>query len=84
MVKGDMKEVKEGMLERMRVNARIHCCGRKVTGLKIYLFLLPNKTEWALVHSPETLCLHLPVAVHTVQWNWICRVGKYLMPPRGF
>ena len=38
MVKGDVKEVEEGMLRRMRVNARIHCCGRKVADLKIYLF----------------------------------------------
>ena len=38
MVKGDVKEVEKGMLRRMRVNARIHCCGRKVADLKIYLF----------------------------------------------
>ena len=38
MVRGDVKEVKEGMLRRMRVIARIHCCGRKVADLKIYLF----------------------------------------------
>ena len=38
MVKGGVKEVEEGMLRRMRVNARIHCCGRKVADLKIYLF----------------------------------------------
>ena len=30
-MKGDVKEVEEGML-------RIHCCGRKVADLKIYLF----------------------------------------------
>ena len=78
-MKGEVKEVVEGMLRRMRVIARIHCCGRKVADSKIYLFLLPNKTEWALVYSPETLCLHLHVAVHTVQLNWICRLGRYLM-----
>jgi hypothetical protein len=38
VVKGDVKEVEEGMLRRMRGNARIHCCGRKVADLKIYLF----------------------------------------------
>ena len=38
MVKGDVEEVEEGMLRRMRVNARICCCGRKVADLKIYLF----------------------------------------------
>ena len=38
MVKGNVKEVEEGMLRRMRVNARIHYCGRKVADLKIYLF----------------------------------------------
>ena len=84
VVKGDVKEVEEGMLRRMRVNARIHCCGRKVADLNIYLFfLLPKRTEWALVYSPETRCLHLHVAVYTVQWNWICRRGRYFMaePP---
>ena len=38
MVKGDVKEVEEGMLRRMRVNARIHSCGRKVADFKICLF----------------------------------------------
>ena len=38
MVKGDVKEVEEGMLRKTRVNARIPCCGRKVADLKIYLF----------------------------------------------
>ena len=79
MVKGDVEEVEEGMLRKMRVNARICCCGRKVADLKIYFFLLPNKTEWALVYSPETVCLHLHLAVQTVKWNWICRLGRYFM-----
>ena len=26
--------------------------------LKFNFFLLPNKTEWALVYCPEALCLH--------------------------
>ena len=38
MVKGNVKEVEECMLRRMRVKAGIHCCGRKVADLKIYLF----------------------------------------------
>ena len=38
VVKGDMREVEEGMLRRIKVNARIHCCGRKVADLKIYHF----------------------------------------------
>ena len=38
MVKGDVEEVEEGMLRRIRVNATIWCCGRKVADLKIYLF----------------------------------------------
>ena len=38
MVTGDVKEVEEGMLRKMRVNARIHCCDRQVADLKIYLF----------------------------------------------
>jgi hypothetical protein len=45
VVRGDVEEVEKGMLKRMRVNARICCCGRKVADLKIYLFLLPKKTE---------------------------------------
>ena len=31
----------------------------------------------------ETLCLHLQLAVQTVQWNWICRLGRYLMMEGG-
>ena len=46
--------------------------------LGIYLFLLTDKTEWALVYSPETCCLHLQIAVHPVQHSWICRLGVYL------
>ena len=38
MVKGDVKEVEEGVLRRMRVNARICCFDRKVADLNIYLF----------------------------------------------
>ena len=38
MVKGDVKEVEEGMFRRKRVNERICCSGRKVADLKIYLF----------------------------------------------
>ena len=43
-------------------------------------FLPPNKTELALVYSPDTPCLHLKLTVHTVQWNWNCRLRTYLMP----
>ena len=38
MVKGDVEEVEEGKLRRVRVNATICCCGRKVADLNIYLF----------------------------------------------
>ena len=38
VVKGDVEEVEEGKLRRVRVNATICCCGRKVADLKIYLF----------------------------------------------
>ena len=79
MAKGDVEEVEEGMLRRKTVNESICCCGRKVADLKIYPSLLPNKTEWALVYSPETVCFNLQLAVHTVQRNWICRLGRYLM-----
>ena len=38
MVKGNVKEVEEGMFRRKRVNESRCCCGRKVADLKIYLF----------------------------------------------
>ena len=31
------------------------------------MFLLPNKTEWALVYCLETLCFLLQLAAHSVQ-----------------
>ena len=58
---------------------RLCYSGRKVADLNIYVLLPPNKTEWALVYSPETAGLHLKLAVHNVQWNCICRLGRYLM-----
>ena len=79
MVKWDVEEGEEGILRRKRVNRSICCRGRKVADLMIYLFLLQNKTKWALVYSPETVCVNLQLAVHTVQWNWICKLGRYLM-----
>ena len=30
----------------------------KVVFINFVFFLLPNKIEWALVFSPEALCLH--------------------------
>ena len=46
-----------------RASKGICCCDRKVVIWEFSFFLLPNKTEWALVYSPETLCLHLQLAV---------------------
>ena len=37
---------------------KLCCCGRKVVIWEFSLFLLPSKTEWALVYCPETPCLH--------------------------
>ena len=31
---------------------------KKVADLVIIFFQLPSKTEWALIYSPETICLH--------------------------
>ena len=31
---------------------------------------------------PETVCLHLQLAIHNTQCNWICRLGRYLMLAR--
>ena len=42
-----------------------------------------NKTEWALVYCPETFVYILQLVVQTVQINWICRLGRYLMVSRG-
>ena len=36
----------------------ICCCDRKVVIWEFSFFLLPSKTEWALVYCPEALCLH--------------------------
>ena len=45
------------------------CCGQKEADLKKKcFFLLPCKTEWALVYSQKTLSLHLPFDdVHNIQ-----------------
>ena len=40
------------------LSSRHCCCGRKVVILEFSFFLLPTKTEWALVYCPEALCLH--------------------------
>ena len=34
----------------------ICCCDRKAVIWEFSSFLLPNKTKWALVYSPEALC----------------------------
>ena len=36
---------------------RLCCCGRNVVICEFSFFLLTNKIEWALVYSPEALCL---------------------------
>ena len=28
----------------------------------------------------ETHWLHMQLAIHTIQWNWVCRLRRYLMP----
>ena len=60
MVKGDVEEVEEGMLRRMKVNATICCFGRKVADLKICLF---SATKQDRV-GPSMVCLSLPLAAH--------------------
>ena len=44
------------------------------------IFLWQKKTKGAQVYSPETWRLRLQIGVHTVQCNWICRLGRYTMP----
>ena len=55
---------KRGVRRKLRVCKRRKNCGRKVAD-----FRLPNKTEWTLDYSPETLCLHLQLSVNTVHWK---------------
>ena len=43
---------------RGRASKGICCCDRIVVIWEFSFFLLPNKTEWALVYSPEPVCLH--------------------------
>ena len=64
---------------RGKTTKGICCFDWKVVIWEISFFLLPSKTEWALVYCPEALCLHREVAMQTVQKNWICRLGRYLM-----
>ena len=60
VVKGHVEEVEEGMFSRMRVNARICCCGRKVADLKIYLFFATKQDR----AGPSMVCLTLPHTAH--------------------
>ena len=58
MVKVD---VEEDQGRRVWMREGHCCCGQKVADLGINFFVLPNKTEWALVYSPETsayCCTH--------------------------
>ena len=56
--KDDERKLKMGGNGRRRASKGICCCDRKVVISEFSFFLLPNKTEWALVYSPEALCLH--------------------------
>ena len=42
------------------------CCGGKVAIWEFSFFLLPSKTEWALVYCPEQCVYILNLAVHTL------------------
>ena len=64
---------------RGRASKGICCCDRIVVIWEFSFVLLTNKTERALVYRPGALCLHLQLAVHTVQMNLIRRQGRYLM-----
>ena len=67
-----MEEVKEGFVE---VDWGDCWTLLLLAGLGINFFLLPNKTYWALVYCPETLCLHS----EAVKRNWICGLGREFM-----
>ena len=53
-----VKKLKMGGKGRGSASKGICCCGRKVVIWEFVFLLLPSKTEWALVYSPEALCLH--------------------------
>ena len=46
-----------------RASKGICYCGRKVLIWEFCLYLLLDKTPWAVVFSPEALCLHFQFAV---------------------
>ena len=50
--------------------------------MRIYLFLLQSKTEWALVYSPETCCLHHQITVHTVPYDLSRHQSIFQLHPR--
>ena len=47
-----------GGLGRGSETKGICCCDTKVGIYEFSFFLLPSKTEWAIVYGPEALCLH--------------------------
>ena len=47
-----------GGKEREKTTKGICCFDGEVVIWEFSFFLLPKKTEWALVYCPEALCLH--------------------------
>ena len=52
------RKLKIGGKGRGKVSKGICCCDRKVVIWEFSPLLLPNKSEWAIVYSPEALYLH--------------------------
>ena len=68
VVKGDVEEVEEGKLRRVRVNATICCCGRKVADLKIYLFSATKQDRVGPSLLSRNTCLHsAPCCTHCTE-----------------
>ena len=76
------RRLRRGMFRGQRVSEGVCYCGRKVANLKIYLFCATKQDRVGpSLQSRKTFFLQLNHAVHTVQWNWICKLGRYLMRP---
>ena len=74
MVKVD---VEEDQWRRGRMREGCCCCRKQVAVLGIYLFSATKQDK--VGPSLQLCCLHIQIAVHTLQRNWIFRLVRYLM-----
>ena len=65
---------------RMRASKGSCCCDRKdvISELSFFCYQTRQSGPWS---SVQKHCVYfLQLAVHTEQMNWICGLGRYLMP----